>query len=182
MEEMEEKCDLCLCLGTSLSGMNADRMASTPAENFLSGVGCGTVIINLQMTPLDKTAGCTVRIWAKIDEALKILVKELDLGKIEPRPVKLPHGDIFYVNYNAMGFRDESVRMRLDLSQNAKVKIAHIQAVNYSKKGRVEGKDQFGNYVVYVGHRRRYAYLLLRTVCMIILTKIYRGCVRKASK
>jgi hypothetical protein len=32
MELWEKKADLCFCLGTSLSGMNADRMAHTPAK------------------------------------------------------------------------------------------------------------------------------------------------------
>jgi NAD-dependent SIR2 family protein deacetylase len=35
MVKMEKKADMCLCLGTSLSGMNADRMASTPAIKSL---------------------------------------------------------------------------------------------------------------------------------------------------
>lgn len=49
MAEWEKKADLCLCLGTSLSGMNADRMAKSPAKRFMKeGKGFGTVIINLQ--------------------------------------------------------------------------------------------------------------------------------------
>merc|ERR1712000_13264 len=53
MEEMERKTDLCLCLGTSLSGMNADRMAETPAKRSVKTKKViGTVIINLQQTRL----------------------------------------------------------------------------------------------------------------------------------
>lgn len=43
-------CDLCLCLGTSLSGMTADQCATQPMEDFARGKGLGTVIISLQKT------------------------------------------------------------------------------------------------------------------------------------
>jgi NAD-dependent SIR2 family protein deacetylase len=56
----EKKADMCLCLGTSLSGMNADRMASTPASKSRVDKGIiGTVLINLQQTRLDED--CSVR-------------------------------------------------------------------------------------------------------------------------
>ena len=74
---METRVDLCICLGTSLSGMNADRMAETPAKRMGRGKALGTVIINLQRTRLDKD--CAVRIWAKIDDAMKLLVQKLEL-------------------------------------------------------------------------------------------------------
>lgn len=48
MVEWEKKADLCLCLGTSLSGMNADRMVATPGQKSLRGKALGSVIINLQ--------------------------------------------------------------------------------------------------------------------------------------
>jgi NAD-dependent SIR2 family protein deacetylase len=40
MLRWERRADLCLCLGTSLSGMNADRMASTPAEKSVIRCCC----------------------------------------------------------------------------------------------------------------------------------------------
>jgi methyl coenzyme M reductase beta subunit len=73
MTEMEKKVDLCICLGTSLSGMNADRMAWTPAKRYKKGKGNGTIMINLQETDIDED--CTIRVWAKIDDAFKILGK-----------------------------------------------------------------------------------------------------------
>jgi len=36
--EWEEKTDLCLALGSSLCGMNADRIADTPAQKFLENL------------------------------------------------------------------------------------------------------------------------------------------------
>lgn len=38
MLDIEDKIDMCLCLGTSLSGMNADRVANTPAKRAVKGV------------------------------------------------------------------------------------------------------------------------------------------------
>lgn len=48
MVKWENKADLCFCLGSSLSGMNADRTAITPAIKSKKGKALGTVIINLQ--------------------------------------------------------------------------------------------------------------------------------------
>ena len=44
MPDWEQKTDLCLALGSSLCGMNADRMVVTPAEKAALGVGLGTVV------------------------------------------------------------------------------------------------------------------------------------------
>ncbi len=60
---MEQKeTTLCLCLGTSLSGMNADRVAVSTAKRLSKrGQGLGTVIVNLQQTALDPHS--SVRVW-----------------------------------------------------------------------------------------------------------------------
>lgn len=47
------KTDLCLVIGTSLSGMEADRMGTTCAYKSQKNIGIGMVIINLQRTPYD---------------------------------------------------------------------------------------------------------------------------------
>jgi len=100
MLEWENKADLCITLGTSLSGMNADRCANTPAKKSLKGEALGTVLINIQKTNLD--AKCVIRIWAKIDDAFKILAKELDL---EIKEQKVPTFDShkFIVPYDIKG-------------------------------------------------------------------------------
>ena len=78
MLEIEQKTDLCLCLGTSLSGMNADRCAMTPAKKFKKNKeGSGTIMINLQKTKIDYLS--TIRVWAKIDDAFKVLAEKLGL-------------------------------------------------------------------------------------------------------
>merc|ERR1719198_2302753 len=55
MLHWEEKVDLCLALGTSMVGMNADRMAVAPAERARRGKpgALGTVIVSLQQTQYD---------------------------------------------------------------------------------------------------------------------------------
>ena len=82
MEDWEDKMDLSLTLGTSLSGMSADCMASTPGEKFMTFLAregytresegidmrscpiLGTVIVNLQKTQFDHIA--SLRIFAKV--------------------------------------------------------------------------------------------------------------------
>lgn len=100
MLEWENKADLCLCLGTSLSGMNADRMAKTPAKKAMNGKGLGTVLINLQQTDLDSM--CSVRIWSKLDDAFRILVQKLGLT-VTPIVPSIPPGDVYQVPYNEKG-------------------------------------------------------------------------------
>jgi len=69
--KLKKKTDLCLCLGTSLSGMTADRIPQTPIVRYKRyKKGHGTVMINLQETSIDED--CSIRIWAKIDDAFKI--------------------------------------------------------------------------------------------------------------
>lgn len=75
MLKLEESVDLTLALGTSLSGMNADRMAITPSKKARMGKALGTIVINLQRTRMD--AKCTIRVWAKLDDAFRILAQKL---------------------------------------------------------------------------------------------------------
>jgi len=75
--EWEDKCDLCLSLGTSMSGMNSDRVASTAGARALKGEGFGLVIINLQKTQYDEYS--SVRIFSTLDKAMPLLLSELEL-------------------------------------------------------------------------------------------------------
>ena len=58
-----------LVLGTSLSGLNSDRVATEAAARSLEGGGLGTAIINLQQTPRDGAA--SLRMFAPIDEVFR---------------------------------------------------------------------------------------------------------------
>jgi len=81
MYEWEHKTDLCLAMGTSLCGMNADRMAATPAKKAnprsrKHDPAClGTVIVGLQRTQYDEVS--SLRFYAKIDEVMALLAREL---------------------------------------------------------------------------------------------------------
>lgn len=82
-----QRIDLCLCLGTSLAGMNADRIASTPAKkSYYDPEILGTIIINIQQTRLDKFS--SVRIWGKLDDVFNV-------SKI----YKIQFFKIFLINY-----------------------------------------------------------------------------------
>mmetsp|Transcript_2729 Transcript_2729/g.7521 ORF Transcript_2729/g.7521 Transcript_2729/m.7521 type:complete len:573 (-) Transcript_2729:63-1781(-) len=81
--EWEEKTDLCLAMGTSLCGMNADRMVATPGEKAKQhGVGLGAVIVGIQRTAYDSLA--SLRIFAKIDEVMALLAWEMQLSNVGP--------------------------------------------------------------------------------------------------
>jgi NAD-dependent SIR2 family protein deacetylase len=86
----EEKTDLCLAMGTSLSGMNADRVVETVGTKALNGEAgaIGAVIVSVQQTRLDGVAA--LRIFAMIDRVMSALACELgidvpDSGKYEPK-------------------------------------------------------------------------------------------------
>jgi len=139
MLQMEDTTDFCLCLGTSLSGMNADRMASTPAKKAIKNKkNClGTVIINLQETCLDSVS--SVRLFCKIDDAFRLLCKKMNLEIKEPI-FDLPAGDVFQIPYNEKGELDKTCTMTLDLRQGAKIMIPVKGAMNEGRKGMVGGK------------------------------------------
>jgi NAD-dependent SIR2 family protein deacetylase len=160
MLKVEKKIDLCLCLGTSLSGMNADRMANTPAKKMLQRKALGTIIINLQKTPLDDKSA--IRVWAKLDDAFKLLVKELEID--ENVIARLPrHGyklskynDVFTLPYDTNGCFSKRERLTLDLRQGAKVRICAPGAVNENALGTIVGKKH-GDWLVEIEEVARVA-------------------------
>ena len=90
LTEWEDRCDLCLALGTSLCGMNADRIATTPAVKAMQDHefqcandapprtgSLGLVIINLQQTQYDECA--SIRIFGSLDDVMTRLAKKLRL-------------------------------------------------------------------------------------------------------
>ena len=110
--EWEERTDFCLAMGTSLCGMNADRMVTTPANNFIKRKqGLGACIISLQQTDLDSIA--SLRIFAKIDDVMRLLVQKMSLSVPEQAAMydwaahRNPKGvlaqDVFQVPYDDAG-------------------------------------------------------------------------------
>jgi NAD-dependent SIR2 family protein deacetylase len=73
----ETKADLVVAIGTSLSGMNADRCATACAARAARGAALGTVIVSIQQTPQD--AASTLRVFAKIDDFMQIVQRKMQL-------------------------------------------------------------------------------------------------------
>ncbi|CAF1186618.1 unnamed protein product [Adineta steineri] len=67
-----KKCDLSLCMGTS---MRVSPACELPCMNLKSGQKM--VIVNLQKTPYDNE--CELRIFARCDEVMTMVMKELNL-------------------------------------------------------------------------------------------------------
>lgn len=70
-----DRATMCVALGTSLCGMNADQIPQAVAERFAQSSGEGLVIIGLQRTVYDNVA--SLRIWGLCDDVMKLVAKEL---------------------------------------------------------------------------------------------------------
>jgi len=143
-------CDFCLVLGTSLSGMNADQVASNPMHRFIKGCGLGTAIINIQATQYDEDT--TLRIYRDCDEVMILLAKELgidgyDKKYVMPDLTKLQvRKDVFVIPYNEHGKLDRNCQMELDLNEDAKIKI--LRGRDASTEGEVCGSRLMGHYKI----------------------------------
>ena len=75
--EWENRADLVLALGSSLCGMNSDRLVTTCAERAARGDAgaLGSVIVSLQRTQHDAVS--SLRIFAKLDDVFSALAKEM---------------------------------------------------------------------------------------------------------
>jgi NAD-dependent SIR2 family protein deacetylase len=144
MLDIEERTDLTLCLGTSLSGMNSDRCANTPATKFCEGrIGNGTVMINLQKTGIDGI--CSVRVWAKLDDAFKILAEKLslDMNKLYYAP-NLKE-DEFIIPYDKDGeFLGKFTKkmMKISFKIGAKIKIVNKFSKYTGRVGKIIAKSE----------------------------------------
>jgi len=69
-----KQADLTLCLGTSMRVMPACEL---PVAGKKNGRAHNLVIVNLQITPYDDQ--CSLRIFAKVDVVMELLMKFLDL-------------------------------------------------------------------------------------------------------
>eukprot|EP01090_Pellita_catalonica_P000291 TRINITY_DN10195_c0_g1_i2.p1 TRINITY_DN10195_c0_g1~~TRINITY_DN10195_c0_g1_i2.p1 ORF type:complete len:442 (-),score=83.27 TRINITY_DN10195_c0_g1_i2:17-1342(-) len=130
MLKVEQESDLCLTMGTSLCGMNADRMVKTPAKKYVrKNEGFGSVIIGFQRTVLDKWA--SLRIYARIDEVMLLLALEMDLPvKMVPYFPTVPdhckvdgEDHVFLVPYSKSGKKKAGAKLRWDLRVGAKIKL-----------------------------------------------------------
>jgi NAD-dependent SIR2 family protein deacetylase len=153
----EKTTDLCLALGTSLSGLNADRLATTPAKKFPKS-GFGLVIITLQATQLDEQS--TLRIFAPLDDVLMMLAKELNLPNASLREqqqeasasssiAENPGRDVFRVRYDPdSGEISDTKSCVLDLREGAKIKI--LRGTFEGSTGVVGKKNTQGHYALQI--------------------------------
>jgi len=83
LEDWSRKNDLCLALGTSLSGFNVDRVPQEAADRALRGKGLGLVMVNLQQTQYDELS--QLRIFGKLDQVMTMLAEDLGIAdKVKP--------------------------------------------------------------------------------------------------
>lgn len=130
MEEQAQTADLVLVLGTSLTGLNADQCVTETAMRSNEGAALGSVIISPQKTAQDGNAA--LRIFAKADDVMQALAKELGLGPRafgRGRGVKcsadlFPKEDRVLVPYDKNGVRSSTVMTYWDLSRGQKVRIS----------------------------------------------------------
>lgn len=74
LQAWTEQADMCIALGTSLCGMNADRIVNAVSARYPSS-GQGLVVIGLQRSVYDGNA--SLRIWGLCDNVIKLVCKEL---------------------------------------------------------------------------------------------------------
>src|SRR4051812_14296196 len=103
---------------------------------------------------------CAIRIWAKLDDAFKILVQKLNLT-VTPIIPTIPAGDVYLVPYDQDGKKvclsylqsmtdlsqSDTYQMTLDLRTGAPIQIVAPGAMNFGATGTVAGKRD-GNYSV----------------------------------
>jgi hypothetical protein len=164
--ECEEAADLVLAVGTSLAGMNADRLVQTAVERARcagdAGGHLGAVLVGLQRTTYDRHL--TLRIFATCDETFRMLAEEMGLSSLVP-PARAP-GSFFVppvlqqdsptdggvageayllprVGYDAMGRRSGGVCTALDLRDGASLVIP--SGPHAGARGEVDGCDREGH-------------------------------------
>merc|ERR1719471_2209061 len=83
LQAWADRANLCVALGTSLCGMNADRVPEACKRRGEQGRGEGLVIIGLQRTVHDEAA--SLRIWGLCDEVMKLVCAELGFQAPNPK-------------------------------------------------------------------------------------------------
>jgi NAD-dependent SIR2 family protein deacetylase len=159
MLEWENKTDLCLSMGTSMCGMNSDRVFTTCAGKARRGEKnvLGGVIVNLQKTQFDHMS--SVRIFARIDDVMKLLLGELNITSPSMTAGYSPiianetgYEDVFHIAYNEDGHRVyHGQLMTLDLREGARVKLT--SGPYAGDEGVVTGKNAAGHYRIRFMHQ-----------------------------
>ena len=135
LEFLEDVSDFTLVLGTSLSGMNADRLVTTVSEKSLKEVpeALGSVIVSLQRTSLDHLSA--VRIYATIDDFATMLCQELGLSvPIEQVP------QVYQIRYAAAP--DKGLKKQFQQQQQEEEKVGVFEGAE-NKSLAWSGEDVF---------------------------------------
>ena len=159
MKTWEQKADLCLALGTSMSGFNCDSVPANIGSKYVDrGVGLGLVIVNLQQTPYDEYS--TLRIYAKTDVVFEMLLKELGMPmETQLYSPKIPEAsrlgeDQFRIPFDAEGNRVRSIKERnastWDLRVGAWVRLTG--GPYEGDVGQVVAKNRAGHYRIRFAH------------------------------
>jgi len=140
MYEWAAKADLCLALGTSMVGMNADRVAVDPAQRAQRRAegALGTVIVTLQQTQYDKLS--SLRIFAKIDTVMERLAAELKLLEplAAPAPARAPPCALLSgLPYGPDGCRKAGASLTLDLRVGSRCRIVNQPKWDEERHGNV---------------------------------------------
>jgi NAD-dependent SIR2 family protein deacetylase len=156
MTHWETKSDLCLAMGTSLSGFTADNVPIHIARRRIDeNKGLGLVIINLQCTPYDELS--TLRIYGCLDRVLELLAEELLLDlAVAPMNTICPHQplqenvleeDVFRIPFDSHGFFSEEESQVLDLRVGSWIQLT---AGPYADDiGQCTGKTSDGHYRIH---------------------------------
>jgi len=181
LRETKITADLVLAMGTSLSGVMADTLVSTvgrraieersgklldtlpetlettAGEEAAPARSLGAVIINAQQTRLDGVAA--LRIFAKLDDVLKLLAVELKLTPLRRQPVlSRQAGDVWTsLPYDCDGAPSTVATVTVDLTQGRRVVMTDGNAplVEVGTKGVVGPKTRQGHYTLVLDSGRR---------------------------
>merc|ERR1719461_674700 len=162
MEKASEEATLCLAVGTSLSGMNADHVFEDQCDaNEADPESClGGVIIGLQKTQHDGKS--SLRIYARIDVVVALLLREMNImlpplvtpfvPQVREDAIIAP--DVFRVPYDARGhLTDDPDQMVVwDLRDGAEIVV--VDGPGKGFKGRIQGRNQ-GHYNCVLPRQRK---------------------------
>lgn len=152
MESWKAKSDLCLAVGTSLSGFTADDVVVQAADKQEQGSGQGLVIMNLQQTPYDHRAA--LRIYAKCDDIMKMLIEELALEVLPMDSIRAGNAaegsmlepDVYSIPFGLDGWPSEE-KCVWDLRNRRRIRLTG--GPFEGDHGTIVGKDEDGHYKVH---------------------------------
>ena len=174
----EQNSDLVLSLGTSMCGMNSDRIFTTCSSNAKTqnahdlstpGVVLGGVIVGLQCTQYDSLAA--LRIFSKIDDVMKLLLPLLNIHTLpsgaipEKKSLCVSSKAIVEPHVFRIPYTDKGTRMQFDniasvfrlnkcttLSLTVGSKVRLVSGPYAGDTGVVDSISDDGHYMIQFNH------------------------------